>query len=46
LELIESGVVGAADFVDGKCRLSELPELFKAMTVGNRAVKTLVDVRA
>jgi len=46
LELIESGVIGAADFVDGKCPLSELPALFKSMTAGNQAVKTLIDVRA
>jgi len=46
LEFIENGIVRAADFVDGKCPLSELPELFKSMTAGNRAVKTLIDVRA
>jgi L-iditol 2-dehydrogenase len=44
LELIESGVVRAGQFVDGSCALSELPELFRAMARGNRAVKTLVEV--
>ena len=42
LEFIESGVIRAADFVDGECSLSQLPELLKSMTAGNRAVKTLV----
>ena len=46
LELIETGVIRAADFVDGKCALSRLPELFKSMAAGNRVVKTFVDVRA
>jgi L-iditol 2-dehydrogenase len=45
LALIESGVVRAADFVDGECTLEELPACFRAMTAGNRAVKTLVRVR-
>ena len=45
LEFIESGVIRAADFVDGECDLSELPALFARMTAGNRVVKTLVDVR-
>jgi L-iditol 2-dehydrogenase len=44
LEFIESGVVTAQDFVDGECALSELPQLFKAMAAGNRAVKTLIQV--
>jgi L-iditol 2-dehydrogenase len=44
LEFIESGVVTAKDFVDGECALSELPQLFKSMAAGNRAVKTLVRV--
>lgn len=44
LEFIESGVIRAADFVDGECALSELPELFARMTAGNRVVKTFVDV--
>ena len=44
LELIESGVVRAEDFVDGECALTKLPELFKAMSTGNRAVKTLIRV--
>lgn len=45
LELIESGVIRARDFVDGECPLSRLPELFKSMAGGNRAVKTLIRVR-
>ncbi len=45
LELIEAGVIKADDFVDGECALSELPELFKSMAAGNRAVKTHVRVR-
>ena len=44
LELIETGVIRASDFVDGECALSQLPELFKSMTVGNRAVKTFIRV--
>jgi L-iditol 2-dehydrogenase len=45
LQFIESGVIRAADFVDGDCPLSELPDLFRSMAAGNRAVKTLVRVR-
>jgi L-iditol 2-dehydrogenase len=45
LEFIEAGVVQAADFVDGECALSELPQLFKSMTEGNHVVKTLVRVK-
>jgi L-iditol 2-dehydrogenase len=45
LEFIEAGVIRATDFVDGECSLSRLPELFKSMAKGNRAVKTLVRVR-
>jgi L-iditol 2-dehydrogenase len=44
LEFIENGVVTAKDFVDGECALSELPTLFKSMTAGNRAVKSLIKV--
>jgi len=44
LELIESGIIRAADFVDGECPLTKLPELFRSMAAGNRAVKTLVRV--
>jgi L-iditol 2-dehydrogenase len=44
LALIEQGVIRAADFVDGGCSLSELPELFQTMIAGNQAVKTLVRV--
>ncbi len=44
LEFIESGVIRAADFVDGECALSELPALFARMAAGNRVVKTFVDV--
>ncbi len=45
LELIEAGVIRADDFVDGEVLLANLPELFKTMASGNRAVKTLVRVR-
>ena len=44
LEFIEAGVVRAADFVDGECPLTQLPELFKSMAAGNHAVKTLIRV--
>jgi len=44
LEFIEAGVIRAADFVDGECPLSRLPELFESMAAGNHAVKTLVRV--
>jgi L-iditol 2-dehydrogenase len=44
LAFIEAGVVRAADFVDGECPLSKLPELFKSMAAGNNAVKTLIKV--
>jgi L-iditol 2-dehydrogenase len=46
LGFIESGLVQAADFVDGECSLLELPKLFASMVAGNRAIKTLVRVRA
>lgn len=45
LELIEAGVVRAADFVDGECALVELPERFRAMAAGHPGLKTLVQVR-
>ena len=45
LQHIESGTVRAADFVDGLNGLSELPALFRAMATGNRAVKTLINVK-
>lgn len=45
LELIEAGLIRAADFVDGECSLAELPERFRAMAAGNQAIKTLVRVR-
>jgi len=45
LEFIEAGVIKAADFVNGECPLSELPQLLKSMTEGNRVVKTLVKVK-
>ena len=45
LEFIEAGVIRAADFVDGECPLSNLPELLREMTLGNQAVKTLIRVR-
>ena len=44
LAFIEAGVIRAADFVDGECALSQLPELFQAMAAGNRAVKTFIRV--
>src|SRR5216110_800086 len=44
LELIETGIIRAADFVDGECPLTKLPDLFRSMAAGNRAVKTLVRV--
>ena len=44
LESIERGVIRAADFVNGECALSGLPELFQSMAAGNRAVKTLIRV--
>ncbi len=46
LEFIEAGVIRAADFVDGQWPLTRLPELFQQMAAGNRAIKTLVNVRA
>jgi L-iditol 2-dehydrogenase len=45
LRYIEEGVIRAEDFVDGACTLDELPAVFRAMSAGNRAVKTLVKVR-
>jgi len=45
LEVIESGIIHAGDFVDGECALTGLPELFKKMTAGNHVVKTSVRVR-
>ena len=44
LEFIEAGVVRAADFVDGECPLTQLPELFRSMASGNHAIKTLIRV--
>ncbi len=44
LDFIEAGVIRARDFVDGECPLSRLPELFKSMAAGNRAIKTLIKV--
>jgi L-iditol 2-dehydrogenase len=44
LEFIEAGVIRAADFVDGECPLTQLPELFKSMAAGNRVIKTLIKV--
>jgi L-iditol 2-dehydrogenase len=45
LEFIEAGIIRAADFVDGECPLTQLPELFKSMAAGNNhAVKTLIRV--
>ncbi len=45
LELIETGVVKARDFVTGECALADLPDLFRRMSAGNRAVKTRVRTR-
>src|SRR5262249_21932084 len=45
LDYIERGIISAADFVDGECPLSELPALFKTVSSGNRAIKTLIRVR-
>lgn len=45
LEFIEAGVIRSTDFVSGECTLTELPQLLKSMTQGNRAVKTLVRVQ-
>jgi L-iditol 2-dehydrogenase len=45
LEFIEAGVIRSEDFVNGECSLSELPQLLKSMTEGNRVVKTLVRVQ-
>jgi L-iditol 2-dehydrogenase len=44
LEFIEASVIRAADFVDGECPLTRLPELFKSMAAGNSAIKTLIKV--
>jgi len=44
LGFIEAGVIRAADFVDGECPLTQLPELFKSMAAGNHALKTLIRV--
>ena len=44
LEFIEAGVIHAGDFVDGESPLTQLPELFKSMAAGNRAIKTLIQV--
>ena len=42
LEHIESGLIRAADFVNGECALDGLPALFHSMSAGNKAVKTLI----
>jgi L-iditol 2-dehydrogenase len=46
LSHIEKGTISSRDFVDGRAKLSELPDLFRAMAAGNRAIKTLVDVHS
>ncbi len=46
LALIESGIIRGDDFVDGEAPLSRLPELFREMAGGNRAVKTLIQPRS
>lgn len=45
LEFIETGIIRAADFVDGECGLNGLPGLLQSMAAGNRAVKTFIRVR-
>ena len=45
LELIETGVICGGDFISGECALSDLPALFASMSEGNRAVKTMIDVK-
>lgn len=45
LDYIERGVIRANDFVDGECPLSQLPELFRSMSSGNRAVKTFIRLK-
>jgi len=45
LRLIEQRVISADAFVNGNCKLEELPALLKSMAEGNRAVKTLVRPR-
>lgn len=45
LEEVEGGRIRAADFVTGECVLDGLPELFRSMAAGNRAVKTLIRTR-
>ena len=44
LEFIEAGVIHSRDFVGSECPLTKLPALFKQMTAGNHAVKTLIRV--
>jgi L-iditol 2-dehydrogenase len=46
LAYVETGVIAACDFVDAACPLDGLPELFRSMAAGNRAVKTWIQVRA
>ena len=45
LAAIESGEVKGSDFIDGEAELKSLPELFRSMAAGNRAVKIAVSVR-
>jgi len=42
LDFIEQGIISARDFVDGECRLGELPKLFQSMAAGNKRIKTAV----
>jgi len=44
LAFIEAGVIRSAEFIDGECPLTRLPELFQSMAAGNHAVKTLIRV--
>jgi L-iditol 2-dehydrogenase len=45
LEFIEARVIRSEDFVDGQWPLTQLPELFRLMAAGNRAIKTMINVR-
>lgn len=44
LDYIEAGIIRAQDFVDGECPLTGLPELFRSMAAGNKAIKTFINV--
>ncbi len=42
LQHIESGLIRAPAFVSGECALSQLPELLRLMSTGNKAIKTKI----